>query len=82
MSLFPKRIFLAVMLCVLTSTPFAQTRPANPARGEILRDLDQAMDDVAQRILPSVVQISVSGFGPSHEQRGGESVIERQRGIG
>jgi serine protease Do len=48
----------------------------------ILGDLDQAMDQVAERVLPAIVQISVTGFGPSRERSSGENVIERQRGIG
>jgi serine protease Do len=44
--------------------------------------MDDAMDDVAERVLPAVVQISVSGFGLSREPSDSERVIERQRGIG
>jgi serine protease Do len=51
------------------------------ATREILRDIDQAMDEVAAQALPAVVQILVSGFGPSHERRESENVIERQRGV-
>jgi serine protease Do len=40
------------------------------------------MDGVAARVLPAIVQISVSGFGPSHQRSASENVIERQRGIG
>jgi serine protease Do len=95
MHLISKGLILAVALGVPGSDPGAQTRPtaaasrreASPqisstAPSEVLRELDQALDDVAERVLPAVVQISVSGFGPSHKQRDGESVIERQRGIG
>ena len=79
---------LGLSLCAQTQpTASARSRPqdsaknSTPANGQILRELDQAMDDVAARVLPAVVQISVSGFGPSREQPG-ESVIERQREIG
>ncbi len=77
------------------SNTVAQTRPATEtSRGvqseaklssasiDVLRDLDQAVDNIAEQVLPAVVQILVSGFGPSHEQRDGENVIQRQRGIG
>jgi len=70
---------LAIMLCVSGSVLLAQGRPA---AADILRQLDQALDEVAERVSPAVVQISVSGFGPSHQTRASESVIERQRGIG
>src|SRR5215471_14506903 len=87
---------LAATLCSLGSILCAQTQPrarahnrseatkqdASSSHTDILRQLDEAMDEVAERVLPAIVQISVSGFGPSHQQRSGESVIERQRGIG
>lgn len=51
------------------------------AQKDILRGLDQAMDELAARVLPAVVQISVSGYGP-RQRSDSESVIERQRGVG
>jgi serine protease Do len=54
------------------------------ARTEILREYDDALNAVVERVLPSIVQIEVSGFGP-HEGDDGEKqtdVIERQRAIG
>jgi serine protease Do len=86
---------LVVMFLVLgvVSGMSAQTQASHGARRKppaestaasrgILGDLDRAMDEVAERVLPAVVQISVSGFGPSRERGGGENVIERQRGVG
>src|SRR5262249_33730357 len=46
------------------------------------REIDQSMDEVAQRVAPAIVQIWVSGFGTATESRGGESVLEKQRSIG
>jgi hypothetical protein len=66
MRLLPKGIFVAVALCALGSKPIAQTRPAGSARSEVLRGLDQTVDDVAERVLPAVVQISVSGHRMSN----------------
>ena len=61
----------------------AKSTGENPGTSRsILGDLDHAMDEVAEHVLPAVVQISVSGFGPSRERSGGENVIERQRGVG
>src|SRR5690348_15767708 len=84
---------LAITLCLLSLVATAQDR-STPTRGrrdagrdnskpraEILRQMDQAMDEVAELVLPAIVQISVSGFGPSRRPQSGE-VIERQRGIG
>ena len=67
------------------ASPGARRKPpaeSTAASRGILGDLDRAMDEVAERVLPAVVQISVSGFGPSRERGGGENVIERQRGVG
>jgi serine protease Do len=92
MRLFLNGIAVVVTFCALVSNTHAQTRSAAKdsrpesttisGHTETLRQLDQAMDDIAARVLPAVVQISVSGFGPSQKQRNGESVIARQRGIG
>jgi len=86
---------VSMLLCALACGVSAQTQPATPATdrrhvsarnstpsASVLRDMDSAMDEVAGRVLPAVVQIAVSGFGQSRQ--GGESgnVIERQRGIG
>jgi serine protease Do len=85
-------IMVTVVLYTLATSAHTQARPAakdsrpqpttNSTPVETLRQLDQAMDEVAERALPAVVQISVSGFGQSHQQHSGESVIARQRGIG
>jgi len=90
----PKGILLVVMLCTSGSLSLAQKQQLNHAaaregnvqssrseHSEILRGLDQAMDEVAERVLPAVVQISVSGFGP-RERSGNENIMERQRGVG
>jgi len=87
-----QHLALALMWCALAPTVSAQTQPKEPVSrraavsaqdsSAILRNLDQALDDVAERVLPTVVQISVSGFGPSRRHSDSESVIERQRGIG
>ena len=75
------RISTAMILgLVWCAAACAQTRPAAPS--DVLRQMDQALGDVAERVLPAVVQICVSGFGPSHEQHDSQSVIARQRGIG
>ncbi len=61
----------------------AATNP-QPARTQILHDYDEAIDAAAERALPAVVQIEVSGYGP-HEKSNGQketSVIERQRSLG
>lgn len=96
MGLLKKRIILSLAVGALSASANAQGRPTVPATTHseitkqgpkqtstmVLRDLDQAMDEVAEQVLPAVVQIAVSGFGPSRGQRNGDKVIARQRGIG
>ena len=88
------QLSITLILLTVVSSVFGQTPPSEgrgrgkppaengAARFSALADLDRAMDDLAERVLPAVIQISVSGFGPSRERSGGENVIERQRGIG
>ena len=58
------------------------SRASGSASSGILQQFDLALDEVAERTLPAVVQVSVSGFGPSRQRGDDEKVIERQRGIG
>jgi serine protease Do len=51
----------------------------------ILKDYDQAIDQIAERAMQSVVEIEVTGFGvPEHDKDSGDSqqALERQRSIG
>jgi serine protease Do len=86
---------LLIALFAVYPNLHGQTRPASgrtqskaaaqgPAssHAEILRQVDEAMDEVAERVLPAVVQVSVSGFGPSRQRSDNDRVIARQRGIG
>jgi len=94
MRIFHQLKVIFVVCCVVAGLA-AQSKPTSEPRslgkapaenttasGSILRELDEAMDQVAERVLPAVVQISVSGFGPSRQRSESENVIERQRGIG
>lgn len=53
-------------------------------RTQVLHEYDDALDAVAERVLPAVVQIEISGFGPREKSDGrkGTAVIERQRALG
>ena len=82
-------LVLAIVSCGLISDAYAQAPPGGRARAnsspvshDILRELDRATIAVAKRVLPAVVQISVSGFGPSLARADGGAIVERQRGIG
>ncbi len=62
-------------------TPQPPTTPAP----SILKDYDQAIDQIAERAMQSVVEIEVTGYGaPEHDQDSGQGqqALERQRSIG
>jgi serine protease Do len=56
------------------------TEPAALQQTE-LKNYDQELEDVAQRTLPAVVQIQVSGYGTPEDSKN-QQIIERQRAIG
>jgi len=50
----------------------------------MLRGLDDALATLAEKALPAIVQINVSGYGPPEKQDGDSDggIIERQRALG
>ena len=72
----------AVWLCVATPAgQSAQPRPS-PARG--LTELSQSLQDLAERVSPSVVQVFVTGYAEPDEddQAASEPALERSSGSG
>ncbi len=75
-----------LMACVISSAvnaaAVAQT-PAPPAANP-LRDLNAAIEDLASRVSPSIVQVIVTGFRSSDDSSRGDAglVISRQRSVG
>jgi serine protease Do len=76
-------------LALLLSTPYgnAQSGQTNTPseHSDILKEYDESLDALAQKVLPAVVQIEVSSFGARESKGGGDAdvgVIERQRAIG
>ena len=59
--------------------PTASTTPSS-----VLREYDQAVDDVAERAMHSVVQIEVTGFGKpeNSDDDQDQNTLQRQRVIG
>jgi serine protease Do len=56
-------------------------RPAEPA--PVLRQLDLAIEQLAARVSPAVVQILVTGYGPLEENnRGQTALVTREQGVG
>lgn len=80
-------IFLSVTFVCSAATLFGQNQsaPATTAPS-ILQEYDQAIDDVAERAMRSVVEIEVTGYGvPEHEEDSSTSspqMLQRQRSLG
>ena len=60
------------------------SKPTQPTTSSILQDYDQAIDDVAEKAMQSVVEIEVTGYGvPEHDSdNGGPAMLQRQRSLG
>jgi serine protease Do len=92
-----RRLALLLLFLVWTFPATAQTKLGS-ARGpsvttgatppatsaQVLREYDDAVEATAERVLPAVVQIEVSGFGPREKPNGQKeaAVMERQSALG
>ena len=80
--------FAIALMCVVCSPPLhGQTKiPDTPAAEPgILKEYDQAIDQVAERAMQSVVEIQVTGYGvPEKDKDQGDQqqALERQRSLG
>jgi serine protease Do len=79
---------LRVLVCI-ASVVSAMAGRADGQRGQaggagILRELDAALSDLANRVSPAVVQILVSGYGSvsSEENRAAAALVVRQHVVG
>jgi serine protease Do len=66
------------------SSPMA-TEPHLPNTPDILRQVNTALEDLAARVSPAVVQIQTTGYGPLSENdsdRGRTALIVRQHAVG
>jgi serine protease Do len=82
-----KVLAVTFALAVLPPAVFAQDHApaASNAGPGILKDYDQAIDQIAERAMQSVVEIEVTGFGvPDHDRDSDDpqQALERQRSIG
>jgi serine protease Do len=80
---------ISTLLWVAMAFPVVGQTPSKPAgasadRPDILRQYDDAIDEVAERAMHSVVEIEVTGFGKSDNDDNGqdEQTLQRQRAIG
>jgi serine protease Do len=83
-------IFIGALAVVVPAAATAQPAkgvatapPAKPA-GRALSELSQSLQDLSERVSPSVVQIFVTGYGEPNdeEQAAGDPVLERSSGSG
>src|SRR5450631_4675486 len=81
-----KSFALALMCVVCLPQLRGQTKSPGTTAAEpgILKEYDQAIDQLAERAMQSVVEIEVTGYGvPEHDQDQGQGqALERQRSIG
>src|SRR5271154_3558821 len=84
----PTRLLFA-LLCITVSLPAlgqkSTKQSSTPAdRPGILQEYDEAIDDVAERAMHSVVQIEVTGFGKpeNSDDDDQQQTLQRQRVIG
>jgi serine protease Do len=80
-------IRVVVLLCALLLTGAAGVHAQSAARGRelALGDLSKSLQDLAERVSPSIVQIFVTGYAPQEEQNEttpGEPTVERSSGSG
>jgi serine protease Do len=82
-------VFLSMVLLLpargqQNQPPAAPPPAATPDGSSILQQYDQAIDDVAEKAMRSVVEIEVTGFGKPEEDEDNsdQQVLERQRALG
>jgi serine protease Do len=76
-------LFLVGVLAALASSAAAQ--PAAPRSAAALADFSRSLQELSQRVSPSVVQIFVTGYAPPDEEdrsATGDPFIERSSGSG
>src|SRR5277367_5126839 len=81
------RIFLTLAFVCSCSPPVLRgqdqtTPPAPGATPSILQEYDQALDQVAEKAMRSVVEIEVTGFGVPEHDDSNSQMLQRQRSLG
>jgi serine protease Do len=72
-----------VLACPLSLMGQAVSSPTTSS-STVLQEFDQAIDDVAEKAMRSVVEIEVTGYGKPEDEddSGGSKSLERQRSLG
>jgi serine protease Do len=79
------RVFVLSYILLITGAAAADSQTTSRGGAIALGDLSKSLQDLAQRVSPSVVQIFVTGYAPQEEQRetgSGEPTMERSSGSG
>src|ERR1700741_4770365 len=77
---FGTPLILALSFACLSSSMYCQNQQAS-ASPSILQQYDQALDQVAEKSMRSVVEIEVTGYGvPEHDST--SQMLQRQRSLG
>ena len=80
-----RAVFVLAALFSLGGSSAAQKSPNLPDNNaQILRQFDEAVDALAAKVLPAVVQIDVSGYGAPEDsdKNSASDLTSRQRAIG
>jgi serine protease Do len=80
-----RRLALAVVVLLLIGPPRVPAPAAQSRTAAALGDLSRSLQDLADRVSPSVVQIFVTGYGVRDEEDPagrGEPILERSSGSG
>ena len=82
MAFTPTLLTAALLLIPATAAAQGAQPRSSPSRG--LTELSQSLQDLAERVSPSVVQIFVTGYAEPDEddQAASEPVLERSSGSG
>src|SRR5262250_2347279 len=72
---------ITAIWCLASSFLFAQSTTSG--NKSAILEMDKSFQELARRVSPAVVEVQVTGYGPSKEDpRESSNVIGRQRGLG
>src|SRR5512142_1371702 len=80
-----RAVFVLAAFFALGASSAAQNSQNLPdSSAQLLRQIDDAMDALAARVLPAIVQVDVSGYGAPEDsdKNSASDLIARQRAIG
>jgi serine protease Do len=77
------RVLLLLLLSIVSASSFAQQASHPPDNPDILRQMNRALEDLAAKVSPAVVQIQTTGYGPLNDgDKGQTALIVRQHAVG